>query len=820
MHGLLADLLHAARVYRKTPIASASAVLALGVALGVLAAFLALWSDLALKAPAGFERAGELVTVSHTDWREVIGLTPALIERIAEEAASLEAIAGVQGAMQHLDRGGVRKPIQTELVTEHYFPGLRPLVRLGRGFDADDHRRDASPVVILSHAFWQRELGGREEVVGETLRIHGPEWRWRERRLEEQWQDYRIVGVVSAELSGTASHDVQLWLPFEQWSEAYWGTDAGLAERTMSLLALARRASGASAEAIRAELQSRYADVEALDLGPANGRFQVVRGLIRSIEQHRESLRQVRLFLAGSLLLALVATCNTSLFLLSRAPGRRREFAVRMAVGAPRARLARQLATEAANLVALAAAVGLMTSLWFSALFRDLPFLSQTQWMNATPFDWRVLTMLFGAALLVTILISLAPVVGLRVAARHASSRAAAAGTGWGQRLAVGAQLSIAAAVGAAALAFVWSLLETTTQDRGFTATGIHVIGFQPPETLREAPSDDPWWPQLFEREHRRSVIGSLPGVERVAFGTTVPGLDREIARLEALPLSEPAEPFPWSLHYVDENYFALLGATLRHGRYFEATDRYGLIVNETLARRVWGRTDVVDEVLPIGRDGGYLDARFQILGVVRDLAYGHPSEAPQPLGFLFTGGFAAREWPLVSSTLSATELHDLLQRRIDAGELDTRIERIDRIDDLLARHVAPDRARTWLTAASASLVMLLAAFGFYGLQHYAVAAGRREYAIRAAVGAGPRALGRLVARRALVMGTPGIAFGTILAYLVVVSLQGDFVSSGVSPSVIALLVLAAMTGLLLASSAGPARRARRTAPAPLLREE
>ena len=132
----------------------------------------------------------------------------------------------------------------------------------------------------------------------------------------------------------------------------------------------------------------------------------------------------------------------------------------------------------------------------------------------------------------------------------------------------------------------------------------------------------------------------------------------------------------------------------------------------------------------------------------------------------------------------------------------------------------APDRARGLLTMVTAVLVVMVAAFGFYGAQRYLVAAGRREYAIRAAVGAAPGAVGRLVLLRALQISLPGVALGGLLAFIVAAYLRGDYVSPEVSSGVVTLLVIAGLASIVLVASIGPAREARRTQPAPLLRED
>jgi ABC-type lipoprotein release transport system permease subunit len=179
------------------------------------------------------------------------------------------------------------------------------------------------------------------------------------------------------------------------------------------------------------------------------------------------------------------------------------------------------------------------------------------------------------------------------------------------------------------------------------------------------------------------------------------------------------------------------------------------------------------------------------------------------------SGGYA-----LIESPLGTVELRESLQALIDSGGLDANIVDLRSLRSLLGELLAADRARSWLTFTTAVLVVALAGLGFYGTQRYLVAAGRREYAIRAALGAGPRSLSRLVFVRGLMLCLPGLALGVVLAFTLVAWLRDEFISREVPPGIVTLLVVAGMTLLLLAASWGPARQARLTQPASLLRED
>src|SRR5690606_32034835 len=172
----------------------------------------------------------------------------------------------------------------------------------------------------------------------------------------------------------------------------------------------------------------------------------------------RNTQRQLQLFLGASVLLALVAAANVSLFLLARAPGRRRELGIRMAVGAPMTRLARQLASEAAVLVVAGGALGLIASVWLAGLLRGLALLRQAEWREITLLDWRVLTIIGVFLALLTLLVSLAPIFGLKRSGIAARGRQISARPNGAQRVAGAAQIAIASTLGGAALAFAWYL--------------------------------------------------------------------------------------------------------------------------------------------------------------------------------------------------------------------------------------------------------------------------------------------------------------------------------------------------------------------------
>jgi ABC-type antimicrobial peptide transport system permease subunit len=223
----------------------------------------------------------------------------------------------------------------------------------------------------------------------------------------------------------------------------------------------------------------------------------------------------------------------------------------------------------------------------------------------------------------------------------------------------------------------------------------------------------------------------------------------------------------------------------------------------------------VVGERLPNNRRGG-----SEVIGVIDDVSFHHPAEPAFPYVFEYFYGSPQLD-AVVESDLTTAELQQAIDRLTADGAIEVSWGSLE-VQSLRAlrnEQIAADRARGFLSIAAALLVVGLAAFGLYGTERYLVAAGRREYAIRAALGAGPAALGRLVMRRGLMLGLPGLVAGGLVAFIAVAWVRSDFLSQDVSPALVTFWAVVGLIVLLLAASLAPAREARRTQPAPMLRD-
>ena len=551
MRGVLEDVQHALRLYRRTPGASLMVIMVLAVGMAFVTAFLSLYSDLILRPEPGFEPGPRIVSVGWNDGRNAGGLPIDLMNRVADDMTTLDALAGT--APQQFRVGEEKEPLIGEMVTRQFFPGLRPKLALGRGFSAEEHNEQAEPVVVISWRYWQERFAGRADVLGEVLRVEGmqdaPVLPPGQPQVDEQPKQFRIVGVMSREFVGTLAprgdRQTTFWIPVERGiAIALPVTPQFRASliRSMTMRGVGRRAEGASNQAVLGELSTRFADEEFIRRPGA--RYEVIDRIVQNIFIHRDTQRQLQLFLAGSVLLALVAAANVSLFLLARAPGRRRELGIRMAVGAPVGRLMRQLASEAAVLVVAAALLGLGLSIWLARYLRELPFLRQAQWRDVTLLDWRVLTLVALFLLLVTLLVSLAPVLGLRKLGIAASSRLVSARPTLAQRIAGTAQVAVAGTLGGAALAFGWFLASTLLSDPGYRTDNLIAVTYSlvtqgRPVSVR-VENGRIVATGIVDAERRREAFAAVPGVTSVSLAAAVPGVD---AGSSASTVADPADP-------------------------------------------------------------------------------------------------------------------------------------------------------------------------------------------------------------------------------------------------------------------------------------
>ncbi|TVQ41353.1 MAG: FtsX-like permease family protein [Wenzhouxiangella sp.] len=798
--GFLVDLRHAVRVYRKTPWQTALAVLMLASAMALVSTMAGLWSELNLDDNAGLVNDRGLVTIGQRGDMPMGVLSANGVRELKAASQTLMHISGgsLFGGLGDIELEGRTLEGVAEPVLPDYFETVQPRLALGRGLTEEDFSDDGAYVLVLSHQLWQAHFDGDMGIIG--------------REVEMADQRWRIVGVADPEFNGLSSNRIAFWLPYRRFmADLQQGMPLQMVDDFPFFRIVARRASGTGLGAVEEELRNLVVDLPRPAMGQplTADRLLVVNGIVDNPEAQRAAQRQTNLLLAAAVLIALVAAVNIGIFLLARAPTRRRELALRQAVGAGRRRLAGQLLVEAALLVVAATGLGLVLSIWLALAFRELDLFEQIE-LSGGWLDWPALGFSAGLAALLTALVALVPMALIRQRRLSEDARQISARPGRFQHAAGLVQLGLAGLVGAVALGFLAHLWLLGQRDLGLQPDRVTVATV----SLESRPTGSAIvMPDAAAIEASRSAIrdriGSLPGVEVVAFASPLPG-----QRMISTGNYEiEGEQINARMVNVSPGVVEALGLRLLHGRDFESENEPGMIVSRRFAETAWGQTDVVGRFVREGDAG-------RVIGVVDDVQFRHPDMPAEPIVLATQSGMAGF---MASIIIRGRVDPDLVEARINEGLAlimdDLRVHRIRGLDELLGELTVIDRARARVTALFGVVIVLMAAFGFFAMQRFLVASGRREIAVHMALGAGPSSVRRRVVFGGLKLGLPGLVFGTLLGLIAVTWLTNDLVSTAVSPLHISAVTALGLLLVMLVSTLQPAWRAARLSPGALLKD-
>jgi predicted permease len=689
--------------------------------------------------------------------------------------------------------------------------GARPLI--GRTFRPDDGAPGAAPVVVLSHGLWLRRFGGDSALVGRDVRIDA--------------QTYQVIGVMPPGVRFPDAGLSYLREPADVWLPDALESVRAEERGNQYLVAVARLRDGVTSDQARAELaaiESRFrADFPERYAPPAVPGWGLASRSLR--EELVGDARPMLLLLAGAVgLLLLLACANVANLLLARAAGRERELALRVALGASRWRVVRQLLTESTVLALLGGLGGvLLAQLGTRALVAldggAIPRLAEMR-VSAS-----VLAFSFAASLVTGLLVGLLPALrSSRADLRGAlgdGNRASSDGMGRGRvrDSLVAAQLAVALVLLVCAGLLGRSLLALQRVEPGFSPNGVLTLQVSTPRVLFDSAAKV----RRFYTELQRRA-GELPGVTTASAVYPLPMSGEQWSGSYAIE-GEPAGPgveIPNTEYSVVlPGYFRALGIPLLEGRDFADTDTREsppvVIVDEDLARRHWPGESAVGKRL---HPGGPVTPLATVIGVVGHVWHDEPGERGGAQMYRPHQQHAERTLTLVlRSDGETTPLVPVVRQLVTELHADLPIARVADMRDLVAAATARPRFNTLVLAAFAISALVLASVGLYGVMALAVTQRRREFGVRLALGARPSAVHRMVLRKALAISAAGIAAGAALALALSRSIAS--LLHGVSPTDaptwlgIVLLLLA----VAMAAAYGPARRATRVDPAVALRE-
>ena len=695
------------------------------------------------------------------------------------------------------------------IVSANYFDaiGVQPI--LGRGFEAgEDVGNDAHPVVVISYQMWRNRFKGDREIIGKTQRLN--------KVL------HTIIGVAPEGFYGTfVGRAIQFWVPVSM-QETFRGGGYQLENRggrwIESYVRLKPGVSRAQAQqqisAIAARLQKDY---------PATNRGRGIGlwALWRTPFNHAgELLPTLEVMVAVVAFVLLIACANVGNLLLVRSFVRRHEMSVRLAIGASRGRLLKQLLTEGLILSALGTAGGFLTAYWCRhLLMRLLPVREGDAMYLPGAIDGHVMAMGAGICLLVALITGLVPALQtnhLDVAGALKAESGGLVGArsrGWIRSGLVIFQvcLSFILLVGAALL--LESLQRMRTTSPGFSTTRVTVTGVSLVAGY-DVPRAKTFQNELIDRLVR------LPGIESAAFAAVTP---LGYADYPSSPIAvDGYQPLPDEQPEVDYNqvgpgYLATLGIPLLSGRDFARSDDENAplvaIVNRTMVARYWRGQD------PIGRRLKVKGGWARVVGVAADSKYESIGETPKAFFYVPLRQDFVREPDLnIRTTQSLQSTLAAVLREVHALDQDLALYEIITLQEQVNRAAAPQLVAVTLVSTLGGLALLLAAVGLYGVMSYAVAQSTRELGLRMALGADAANLLRLVISRGLRLTAGGILLGAVAA-LALTRLMGQLLYQ-VSPHdpLVFGSALMVMTVTVISACLLPAWRASRTDPARVLR--
>ena len=839
------DIRYALRTLWHSPVFMAVTVLSLGLGIGATTSVFGVIDALVLRrlpvpAPERLVAFRGLLPPARTNDE----LAYEAYTRLRDEAAVLSGLA----AMNVFDRSNIAVSgpgggadagrARVAIVTGNYFEVLGVTARMGRTLTAsDDAALGEHPVAVISDAYRKRRIGGSRDVVGRKLTLNGT--------------TFDIVGVMPPGFTGHwVERPADIWVPFAMHQQVIVELPFALTHRNdMWLHLVGRLRPGVTTEQAQAAVQALYQRVMKDWAGPAATvdelREIAARRLNLTSSEHGYSPR--RDALAGPLaalsmvvgLVLLIACANVAALLLARAAGREREMAVRLAMGAGRGRLARQLLTESMVLAILGGVAGVVlaiagTSMLSSGLTAGPVemFWGRSSWVTFDAHvNARALAVAAAICLTTGIVFGFGPALrGARVGFAHAlMGRGAATSTVHRFRLGkmlVVIQVALSIVVVMAAALFIRTLRNLDRRDLGFDRNGLLFVWTQPSATgaaplqLREL------WHTVLDR------VSTIPGVVSASAsnGAMLNGFVPTAARPTNVLFVKGQPPKPtnrtsWR-SFVAPRYFEAMGIPLVDGREF--TDRDNdtaprtVIISQSVARHYFGAENPVGRLVGFGSDSV---ADTEIIGVARDVIEGTPREgvmAPMRTYFSYRDRESGRRIAIMMIVVRTAgdprALASRVRREVQAAAPTLPVLAVDTADDRLADVLAEDRLIGGIAAFFAALATLLACLGLYGVIAYTTARRTSEIGVRAALGASQRRILGMVLSGSIALTMAGIAIGIPLALIATSAVANRLF--GVTPTDAPTMVGAALSLLAVTAIAGfiPARRAARVDPMVALR--
>jgi predicted permease len=816
METLRQDLSYGFRTLFKNPGFTAVAVLSLAIGIGANSAIFSVINALLLR-PLPYQDADRLAIL----WQRSPGLnvaqdwfSPGQCLDVKAENQVFEQVAVTIGASFNLTGQGGPEHVDGARVTSSLFPLLGAKAALGRVLLPEEDSPGKPATVILSHGFWRRRFGGDPQVIGKTLVLSG--------------SSFEIVGVMQPGFSLTKEvmltvnaierADVLLPLPMSEGARTNRGNeDFNIFAKLKPGVSLAQ--AQADMEVIAGRMKQRYPENY-----PAHGGLTIsVVPLLKQVVGEIDLALYVLLATVGFVLL--IACANVANLLLARATVRQKEIAIRAAVGASRARIARQLLTESALLALTGGMLGMVIALGAVEALRafgpeNIPRL------NEIGVDGRVAAFTLFISMLTGVVFGLAPALRASRVDLNETLKEGGRGADRGhgrhmtRKLLVVFEVALSLIVLICAGLLIRSYRRVVNAHPGFDSRNVHAMRLSLPGARYSTPeSIVGFYRQVGERLER------TPGVESVGTSYSLPmsavAFAWEPITIEGYVPPTAQDTIISNVRIINPGYFDVLRIPLKLGRYFTGQDIKGaqetVIVNESLAERFWPNEYPIGKRLERGKSGPWKT----VVGVISDTKeYSAEKEPPIAVYYPAEQVIARNMYLVIRTTSDPVPMTAAIVKEIQAVDPEMPVYDVGSMDQRLNGSLARQRFSMFLLGVFALIALILAAIGVYGVMAYSVSQRTHEIGVRIALGARPDAILRLVIRQALILAALGIAIGLVGAFAltrVMSSLLFGVSATDLLTFVITSLLLGSMA---LMASYIPARRAAKVDPIATLQHE
>ncbi len=804
------DLRHSIRLLRSRPGFTLTVVFTLALGIGANATIFTWIKAVLLASLPGIEQPEKLVEVWGAT-RNNSALSSSYVDYLdyRDQNKVLSGLIAHQVLPLNLGRSEKPERVWGAIVSGNYFDVLGIKALIGRTFlPEEDRTPNTHPVVVIGYGLWERRFGADASVLGRTITLNE--------------HDFTVIGVAPKDFASPfAGLALDVWTPVmmkDYVARPHFSlTDRG----SRWLMVMGRLKPGATVPQAQANIAAIASHLEQ-EYPQTNEQLGVA---VYSVMQSPFSLKQnmrpaLAILMAAVAVVLLIACANVANLLLTRAASRRKEIAVRLALGGSRGRLVWQMLTESFVLASLGAALGLAIAFWTArSLAAFLPPYASRASFDTRP-DAVVFAFTLGLTVITTLLFGLAPTLHASKQDLVTAMKDNTATVGRGPRKVslrhalVITQVALSMVALISAGLFVRSLREAYAADPGFDPRGVLLASFDPFLSGYDESRGREFYRRLVER------VKTVPGIQSATLARRLPLTDGGIAFANvAIDGYAPAKDEDMRLNYetVGPQYFQTMRIPFVHGRDFDERDQEGargvVIINETMARRYWPGGDALGRRLKLTKDW------LEIVGIAKDVKNRSLSEAPQP--FLYLPLLQDYRSNMILVARTAIEPEKMSQSiRAEVAALDPEIPIFDfkTLEDHVGISLYLQRMAATLLSIFGLLALSLAAVGLYGVMAYTVSQRTRELGIRISVGAKQGDVLKLILGQGLTLAVIGMIGGLITA-LAVTRLSAHLLYGISAADPVTFTGIAALLfGVALAASYFPARRATRVDPMIALR--